>query len=485
MTKADKFRAAVKKVEEQRMYTDKEIEYMSDMSNWCVVHATKYMPLKRRDGAYYIPSTAMATDFDVPRSTVHVTLNHIVASHGYGSWDDMPIVVLAPYNEVVKQNGNPAEVAGTDTYWAANPDTGLVLSKNAYVVQPDNNGPLYQIGEHGATYKRDNYTDEEIKMIESMLSPEEKEEYDKYASGDVDEWNVRNSVLFVSDKRVKKMYESAKDKKAFLRGLFEEARFDMLSHYLRNIVTRMAIEKVGYHYINSVYDANETSRMIADVAEAQDIPSNATNKGHSNSIYAEMEYLYVRIADTLHGSGFSDIPGILDVPDFAGIYDVIKKHGVDDEVMSSILSSIVENKPIDFEGFYQKLYADISKSSKEYSQSNVEQFKDELDKHTKGLYKCDEDEYIREHQIKFFQDRLARSTKYVKYWDGKTTIAKFDKNLGKTIRRHCEKLNAEFEAWRNALSKRYGYDKFIESLRSNFYGDNKAKNWYAQSGKEM
>ena len=211
MTKSDKFRAAIEKLQD----VDIDPEYMADMNNWCVVHVTRYLPFKNIDGSLFIPSTGKATDFRFMRSTVHVTLNHTVQENNGGSWDDTPIVVLAPYTDVVKKNGNPVHVGGLDTFWSVSPDTGLFLPKTAYVVQPDNYGPLYKIGKDGATYKRDNYTEEEIAIIESMLEPEAKEKYMKYKNGDISEQDVEH--LGSIDKRVRKMYESAKDKKAFLR----------------------------------------------------------------------------------------------------------------------------------------------------------------------------------------------------------------------------------------------------------------------------
>ena len=186
MTKAKIFTQGIERIKSDERYID--MDYMADMSHWCAVHVTKYMPKHHNDGTMYIPTTAMATDFDAPRSTVHVTLNHVVTSHMMGSWNDMPIVVLAPYNDVTEKNGNPAEVAGTDTYWSLNPDAGLILPENTYIVQPKNDGPLYQIGEHGATYKRDNYTEEEVERIEYWLNPYDLERYTKYKNGDFQPW---------------------------------------------------------------------------------------------------------------------------------------------------------------------------------------------------------------------------------------------------------------------------------------------------------
>ena len=49
--------------------------YMSKMRNWCCVHTTRYEPKKKNDGDLYIETTAMATINELPRASIHVTLN--------------------------------------------------------------------------------------------------------------------------------------------------------------------------------------------------------------------------------------------------------------------------------------------------------------------------------------------------------------------------------------------------------------------------
>ena len=86
MSNAGAFKDGIKVLtgNDVQMTEGQEVEYMSDVNNWVLVHATKYMPLKNENGQFYIPTTAMATQFEIPRSTVHFTLNHIVTNHGYG-----------------------------------------------------------------------------------------------------------------------------------------------------------------------------------------------------------------------------------------------------------------------------------------------------------------------------------------------------------------------------------------------------------------
>lgn len=458
MTKAEQFRQAIERLESDMQYIGGS-GYMSDMSHWCAVHATKYMPRKNPDGTMYIPSTAMATDFRIPRTTFHVTLNHVVTAHTGGNWNDVPIVVLMPYNDVVKQNGNPAEVAGTDTYWSVNPDTGLVLPESTYIVQPDNDGPLYQIGEHSATYKRDNYTDEEVAQIESLLNPYERDEYMKYKNGEIDQWGIEHE--FYGDKRVKQMYDSAKDKKAFLRGLFEEARFNILSQYLRDAVVKMSMPKLHMTWVNGISDGGTVSEAIADTAANHGIDSTASNKGHSGSVYAEMEQCFFNIDSVLNGTGYGDSVGILNASDFSELYDIfVFDQGV--PLISEIISNLVENKPIDFAKVYQDEYSRIIKSRISFAEIDVEWLNKEIREDIPS-YNCDENR--KQELISESRDKILKWSEYIKKLSAKKTIGDYDKNLAETIRRHCKRLNDEYTAWRKNLEKNPEYEKLVQNLR--------------------
>ena len=264
---------------------DSNETYMSKMRNWCCVHTTRYEPKKNNDGDLYIETTAMATNNELPRASIHVTLNQVVASHLGGNWDDAPIVVLAPYNDVVEKNGNPQEVATADTYFIPNPDTGLVLPSSVYIVKPSKEGDaLFEIGENGATYKTDNYTAEEIEEILS-LSEFDRYQYDEYMKGDVPEYNVKRILGY--DENLIKVYEGTEDKQAFMRGIFEEDRFVILNKLLRNAVVKMAMEKMDFRYVLSHED--EVTGVVAEVARDEGIRGDSGNKGHSCSLECELE----------------------------------------------------------------------------------------------------------------------------------------------------------------------------------------------------
>jgi hypothetical protein len=353
-----------------------------------------------------------------------------------------------------KKNGNPAEVAGTDTYWSVNPYTGLILPESTYIVQPVNDGPLYQIGEHGATYKRDNYTEEEVALIESWLGPYDLQKYTKYKTGDLPPWEIEQE--FYVDKRVKQMYESAKDKRAFLRGLFEEIRFNMLSKYLRDKVVQLSMEKMGKQWMDNIYDCSKRSEIIANTAKAVRVPGEPSNRGHSVSLYGKIEqYGWREVITVFCEKRSGNIPGILTTTT-ESLYDVIVKRGPN-KIISNVISNILENKPIDF----MKVYED-------YVRGDVD---NQIDG-SKGFLRYHEEDLQRsltnltETQKKSYQDRISRLCKKIEELSAIQTIDDYDKNLAETIRAHCTKMSGEYNAWRNKLEKESGFEKLVKQLRS-------------------
>jgi hypothetical protein len=136
--------------------------------NFLAVHITKYPPKKNAGNETHIPSSAMATDFLFPRSTVHFTLDHMVGSSDGGDWSGMPIVILTPFNELVQKNGPPALTFPIDTYWTVNPDKGIVLPHAARKVEPSDKlkeGVLYFIGPKKTLYKRAGFTNQEKRTL--------------------------------------------------------------------------------------------------------------------------------------------------------------------------------------------------------------------------------------------------------------------------------------------------------------------------------
>lgn len=327
--------------------------YMSKMRNWCCVHTTRYEPKKNNDGELYIETTAMATGNELPRASVHVTLNQVVGSHMGGNWDDAPIVVLAPYNDVVEKNGNPQEVSTADTYFIPNPDTGLVLPNSAYIVKPSKDGDaLFELGENGATYKTDNYTAEEIEEILS-LSEFDRYQYDEYMKGNVPEYNVKR--ILGNDENLIKVYEGTEDKQAFMRGIFEEDRFVILNKLLRNAVVKMAMEKMDFRYVLSHED--EVTGVVAEVARDEGIRGNSGNKGHSFSLESELEQVgcaLVAVSRKLREGNVDEAVAALG--------------GCSCVVSDKFISCILKDTPFtDFHDMYKKSFDDYMRQKRDFT----------------------------------------------------------------------------------------------------------------------
>lgn len=411
MGSVKEFRDAIEKIgtfvkswAEARIQDKEGSKYVRDMNNWLCVHATRYMPLKAKDGGVYIPTTAMATGFaGHPRSTVHFTLNHVVRSHAFGNWDATPFIILAPYKSVVELNQNPAELSPADTYWSVDPDVGLRLPENTYIIKPSND-VLFNIGEHGATYKTDNFTDEEIEQIESMLLSQDRKTYDKYKNASFPEWEVRQ-IIEILPESLQKAYALSRDKKAFLRGMFEESKYEILTMFLRNAVVKLAMDKIGYKYI---YEHGDTSRALVETARATGLNVTCGDKGHSGSVYNKMEDVYEDWMDVFEGDLFNTNKGVYNQRNVDGLYDDLVK--VKNSLYSqAVMNSIINNKPIDFYREYQYMAA---------NHANVK------------------------------------------------SIAEFDKNLDKTLRKNADMLAQKYMQWLAQVKQWSGYDDLVVKLKA-------------------
>lgn len=399
---------------------------MSNMKNWLCVHATSYMPHRNENGELYIPTTGMATGYKYARATVHFTLNQIVSSHLGGNWDGQPVVVLAPYNDVVEKNGNPQMVATEDTFFIPNPDTGLILPESAHVVRP-NNDTLFQIGDKISTYKTDHFTDEEIEMILSFVSPDERKEYEKCANADFTEDEIQQHFLRW-DEKLQRGYEKSKDKRAFLRGLFEEDRMIILTMFLREAVVRMTMKKMGYDYVRS--HENHISGVVADAAMAKGIKATSGDKGHSGTIEREFEQTGLQILDFIH---------MLKTNNIEKIYE----HCVIFEIAQHILSG-------DNLDAYQ-LYVDdfLQKINEIYQFCKL--YIDLAEKYPDDLYE---------------QEKAAKSQELLGLADKweKGGIAEYNQNLDVVLHRNASRLNQEYAKAMEKLKQNPEYPLLIRMI---------------------
>lgn len=365
MANIDNFKSAMEKLNQYKSENEQEAQYMSDVNNWCIIHTTKYLPQRDKNGKMFIPTTAMATNFEIPRATVHTTLNHVVQSwEATEDWNDMPYVIFMPYNDLVARNQKPLEVSAYDTYFAPNPDSGLILPDNAYIVRPSNDC-LYSVGEKEATYKTDNFTEEEIKFIIDNMDRNDRLLYNQYSDVDylVDRWRV-----YINDPRSIELFEKSNDKRAFIHGMMEESRMIVLTKCLRNIVVKLAMNERGFKYIRprSAYD-DMVAKSVANTAVNNGLNGDETPKGHWVSLGHQLEMVYIGLNFSLQsiyscGKDFNKIVNILD--------DGTKPFYM------HIVDSILNSKPINVYDFYVEGMIDRYKNGIK----NISEYSPELDK---------------------------------------------------------------------------------------------------------
>lgn len=328
----------------EELRREEALNYMSDMKNWVCVHVTKYEPKKNEDGELYLETTAMATGYKYPRASNHFVLNDVVANNSGGNWDAADIVVLAPFNDVVRKNGNPQEVAVEDTYFIPDPDKGLVLPENTVIIKPDPNCKNWmEVQGNVITYKTDNYTKEEIEDILSF-NEWDKSKYERYQNGDIPEYDVDRLLGY--DKKLKKLYEDAKDKKAFMRGIMEEDKFLILKYLLRDEVMKVALKKMGYEYV--IAHEDNTTRKVADIAEAANIQGDSGNKGHSNSVEYELE---------IRGCALVNLSEKLKSKDYAAISEYLTEF--ERPMSNDVIANITSDTPLpDIQKGFEKVFDD-------------------------------------------------------------------------------------------------------------------------------
>lgn len=397
-------------------------EIMNNPKGWVFVHATNYEPKNNEKGEMYIPQTAMATGYDWPRASVHGKLNAVVGANSAGSWDKAPFVVLAPFNDVVRLNGNPQEVSVDDTYFIPDPDTGLVLPKNAYLIKPDPNADkLINFGEGVITYKTDNYTDKEIEEI-LALSEGDKYLYEKYMNGDASDFQINHLLGY--DKKLMAAYDKSENKKAFLRGLLEEDRFVILNKLLRDVAVKMGLEKMGYHYVYSHED--RISENVANIARENGIRGCSSDKGHSLSLEHLLEN---------SGCDLLDLVNVLKSKDSDEIFKTLTTSK--DKIYKDIALNITEGKPLpDFFTIHQKsvdTYLTLMSIQASCDAKDKDEYSACADKIKKGGIKA------------------------------------FNANLYITLHRQSEKMNAQAEQAIGELKKNpEEFAKLQKRLRDNF-----------------
>ena len=411
MAEVQDFMSGIQKLQDFEDNVQAQVKYMSDMNNWVMVHATKYMPRRLSDGSLAIPTTAIATNYDVPRATVHVTLNHVVAANSGGNWDDMPIVVLAPFKDVVSKNEKPIEVSLLDTYFAPDVKTGLVLPPSAHIVRagdvPD--GKLFDVQKNETVYKIDGFTDSEKQQIIARMGYMARDRYMKLERGDIEDWEVKQALMFAGP-TAQKLYDGARDKSAFLRGMFIDEQNAILANTVRDMAVDQTIRDMGYRRITSRSDAGDVAQQVAKTALANKMSGNASNKGHFNSMLAKLEWTYGDLTEFFKNELVSQSS------DFDKLYNYISSElnkRKPSAQITDFVNDITGVTPLDFHKYFNNTF-----------------------------------------------DFWAQHNKL----DAKS-IDEYNKNVSVTIDNWINKFSNEYMQWRNKLQSMPGYNQFVTRLR--------------------
>ncbi len=423
----------------------KDAEVMSNPDNWCCVHTTRYMPRYDADGNMIITSLAMATDCEKARQTVHFALNHVVESHNDGNWDDCPYVILTPYQDVVAKNGDPAGLCLTDTYFSTDIDTGLVIPKDsAYLIQPSDNleGQLWEIGEHGAVYKVDHFTDDQIQQVLQLLPPKELKHYNRLLRGDLNEGEIRKALG--TDPMVKRWYENSSNKQEFLSGLMYEDRMVILTRFLRDFVTRLVMKEKGFEYIDNALNRAGGHKYIADSHVGKAIEKVATSKKIPSGTGAHYWSPYGAAGIQREMEEFAkNIAGIVNEKNMDDLFMRLYKYG--NSGSENLVSLAYATMGEDFQyDYYDQVY---EAAFQKFKEARMEEY----NRHTKEY----NDEYG-------YPDLLVQQYE---------TIEDFDPKYAKALKRQIENGIKKLHKWRASMEHNPKFQKLLQKWKDYVEGN--------------
>lgn len=151
-----------------------------NLNELIAVHVTRFYPKKGQNGLE-MSSTFDGTDWQVPRDTVHFSLNHPVEAHMFGNWDDTPIAVIAPLDKMIGVNGKPLVLNTVDTFFEVSPGTRIKLPEGSVIVRPDKlpEGQLFRQEQGAVVYKAANITPTDIQNLISLLGERERDYFNE------------------------------------------------------------------------------------------------------------------------------------------------------------------------------------------------------------------------------------------------------------------------------------------------------------------
>lgn len=120
--------------------TDDQLEYVKE-KHFVAVQTTPVMPYhiaENGEGLSVLRPTSVFGEDNTskfPRNTLHFSLNHPVESHIGGNFNERPVTIVSPLEDMLKLNGKPAVLYGVDTYFTTNPGQGVFLPESSTIIQ--------------------------------------------------------------------------------------------------------------------------------------------------------------------------------------------------------------------------------------------------------------------------------------------------------------------------------------------------------------
>lgn len=249
-----------------------------------IVQARKFMPEILPDGSVAITTRVDHTGF--PMNTAHFTFNHKVAPHKDGSWEDSPITIIAPFNDMVDKNGAPANLSPIDTFWTNGLDTKCIIPKATLVLPGDSSAPLYSLGLRQTTYKDNNYSCADVRLLIESLTPYQAQDFLSSAAEILTPHNLNLSSMLSTSSGTTRLLN------CFPVG--NEPAQAELQNLVRNTTNRLAIDKtleyLGYEV--QAADAFAWTRRSdvypKTVALAKELGT--VSELHSTSIYGHLDF---------------------------------------------------------------------------------------------------------------------------------------------------------------------------------------------------
>ncbi|MBP9852741.1 MAG: hypothetical protein QG629_451 [Patescibacteria group bacterium] len=268
-----------------------------------LVHFTKYLPRRYKDGALYI-----GTNFDStgrPRNTIHVALNHFVEQHSSGGWNNTPFVIVAPMTDTVELNGDPSSLIGFDTWWEAQPKQGLVLPKSAVIVRP-RASKVVQSTASGAEvrYKNAGITPRDIDELFGQMNDYELGLMHYSAAlgnAEVADTATRSDGPKLGDTVLKqyhtrlaareKLETALRNKLKELKESSVEAADGLFGYGAKLVAVRMALEHQGHEQIEPRQDLSAHGFMSEDITAAlfRTMREKGFDHHHSTSTIKDVE----------------------------------------------------------------------------------------------------------------------------------------------------------------------------------------------------